>query len=310
MKTKKCRKIRWKPYGHVFRKRDDPLHFGVLHGDPLTAQHLQTIILYCDFTELCTLFSRSLRENDSLDGLEEIKKRNSKFFHFTKKLRELVTYFGSDGGGVFGNKMNGVVKGPFFCGVNVELNLSEFSIGFNTPTSTSKTKEIAVRFAGECGMVITIGNQQGDSKGQPVFDATWISAYCEEDEYLWFGSLCPLSVEAISLMNSSRTHQTSIRALYLFAAALSGQWARGQTVAREEKEILDFCLKNVSGDVSTAAPKAVDKYVMDSVYCFCERTTKILLNLYWIYEMGPYFKNLLFYGMSQGQDAYALRVCA
>ena len=301
METNKCRKMRCKP----FFDEEDPLHFDIPSGTPLTAQHLQTIILYCDFTELCTLFSRSLRKNDEEDGLQEIKKRNSKFFHFTKKLRELVTYFGSDGYDHkrCGNRMNGMVEGPFFCGVNVVLNLSEFSIGFNTPTSTTKTKEIAVRFAGERGMVITVGNQKGWSKRQPVFNATWISAFCEEDEYLWFGSVHRLSVEAISIVALARTHRQSIGALYLFAAALSGQkMGYGLTVEKEEKQILDFCFKNVSGDISAAAPKGVDGYIMDSVYCFRQRTTKMKLALDSIYRMGPYFKNLIFYGMTESED--------
>ena len=142
MKTAKCRKMKCK----AFWGRNDPLHFDIPNGTPLTAQHLQSIILYCDFTKLCTLFSLSLRENEEDDGLEDIKKRNSKFFHFTKLLRELVTYFGSCGTDDNYDGMNGVAKGPFFSGVSVVLNLSEFSIGFNTPTSTTMTKEIALRF--------------------------------------------------------------------------------------------------------------------------------------------------------------------
>ncbi len=78
------------------------------------------------------------------------------------KLRELVSYFGSRGW----SGVKGKTSGPFFSGVSVVLNLSEFSIGFNTPTSTSKTIEVAWRFAGSGGMVITVGNDKGYSKGQ------------------------------------------------------------------------------------------------------------------------------------------------
>merc|ERR1712190_142876 len=94
-----------------FFNTDDPLHFGIKRGSKVPEEHLQSIILYCDFTELCTLFSRSLRKNKWDDGLKEIKRRNSKFFHISKALRELVTYFGSDGGGDDDGRgpMNGVV---------------------------------------------------------------------------------------------------------------------------------------------------------------------------------------------------------
>ena len=140
MKTAKCRKMKCKSFWSS--RGNDPLHFDIPNGTPLTEQHLQSIILYCDFTKLCTLFSESLRQNDSNEGLQEIKKKNSKFFHFSKLLRELVTYFGSNGGVEccknpwcdIDVSMNGVARGPFFSGVSTILNLSDFSIGFNTPT--------------------------------------------------------------------------------------------------------------------------------------------------------------------------------
>ena len=256
----------------------------------MTQKHLQSIILYCDFTKLCTLFSQSLRKNNSNEGLEDIKKRNSKFFHLTKLLRELVTYFGSK-----------KVAGPFFSGVSTVLKLSEFSIAFNTPTSTSKTKEIALRFAGEGGMIITVGNKKGDSIHQPVFNATWISAFCEEDEYLWFGSVRRLSVEAISIVASCRTYTRSIGALYLFAVAISGQSTWGMTATKKEVEILDFCFKHVSGlygDIPSVAPQGVDEYIMDCVHCFIQRTTKLHLWLSQIYMLGSFIRNFIFYGMS------------
>ena len=242
LKSAKCRKMKCLSFSTL---EDDPLHFDIPRGTPLTEQHLQSIILYCDFTKLCTLFSQSLRKDDPEDGLEEIKAKNSKFFYFTKLLRELVTYFGGNGGGVL---MNGVASGPFYSGVSVVLNLNEFSIGFNTPTSTSKTKEIAWRFAGEEGMLITVGNQRGGwSKYQPVFNATWISAYCEEDEYLWFGSVYRLSVEAVSIVYSRRTYRMGLNALHLFGALLSGQSTQGLTMKRREQQILNFCFSDTLG---------------------------------------------------------------
>ena len=109
------------------------------------------------------------------------------------------------------------MNGPFYCGVSVVLNVSAFTIGFNTPTSTSKTLEIAWRFAGESGMVITGNNEVGLSQHQPLFNATWISAFAEEDEYLWFGSLsvCKLVLENISIVASAKVYSHSLSALYL-----------------------------------------------------------------------------------------------
>ena len=105
----------------------------IRRGSPSSLQHLLAIIIYCDFTDLCTLFGRSLRKLSWDDDLESIMARNSMFFHISKRLRELVTYFGSDGGGGRDGKgyMAEVTRGPFFTGVNAELNMGEFSISFN-----------------------------------------------------------------------------------------------------------------------------------------------------------------------------------
>ena len=154
LNTKKCRKMRSDPFSGELG--NDPLHFGIKRGSPLSLHHLCAIILYTDFTELCTLFSLSMRKNKFGDGLHEIKARNSGFFHFSKFLRELVTYFGSYG--EYGNT-NGRVSGLFFSGVSTVLNVNAFSIGFNTPTSTSMSIEIAWRFAGVEGMVLALKNE-------------------------------------------------------------------------------------------------------------------------------------------------------
>ena len=296
MKTAQCRKIKSKPFGGLYG--GDPYHFDIPKDSKVSAEHIQAIILYCDFTQFCALFGESLRALEAGEGLEIIKKRNSKFFNISKALRELTTYFGSNGRKGY-DAMNGQVKGPFFSGVSVVLNLSEFSIGFNTPTSTTKTKEIAWRFAGEEGMVITVGNQKsGHSKYQPLFNATWISNFVEEDEYLWFGSVFKLSVESISVVASSRNYRRSMTALYLFAAALTGQDMSGMKVKKEDVEILAFCLKHVRNEELPPKPQCVDEYVLDSLYCFTQSVTKLHVDMVEVNRFSVAFQELIFYGLS------------
>ena len=286
LKTKRCRKMKSKgPEG-----QGDVLHFDIPKDTPLSPEHLQAIVLYCDFTKLCTLFSESLRKNKWDDGLKEIKTRNGLFFYFSKFLRELVTYFGSDGDGW----MNGEVKGPFFSGVSVVLSVGEFSIGFNTPTSTSKTLAIAWRFAGEEGMVLTVGNQKGLSYRQPLLNATWISSFVEEDEYLWFGSIWKLSVDNITIVASSRSYRQSIAALYLLDAALTGQNMEQMEVKKEDIEILDFCIKHALNQELPPKPKYVDEYVMGCVYSFCQNKTKITGYPIGLKEVDSFLKDLVF----------------
>ena len=274
MKTKRVKRMTSRPFGRWLG--DDPLHFGIPNGTPVSQRHLHCMILYCDFTELCSLFSESLRQNAWDELLEDIKKRNGKFFYLSKGLRELVTYFGCSAQG----DMNGQVKGPFYSGVSVVLNISEFSIGFNTPTSTSKSEEVALRFAGSGGMMLTVGNEMGQTVEQPVFDATWISAFAEEDEYFWFGSIRKLNVQDIIIVLTATSHRRSLAALYLFDAALSGMDLNDAMlkVSATDIEILTFCIKHTLKEELPPTPKCINDFVLDSFYAFCQKKTKILLN--------------------------------
>merc|ERR1712062_334949 len=98
------------------------------------------------------------------------------------------------------------------------------------------------------------------------------------------------------------SYKQSIGALYLFAAALSGQRLIGQNVTLKEQQILNECIASVSGDASSVVSKAVDEYISDNMYCFCNSNTKMLMDLYGVYSMDSYFHDLIFHGMTEGED--------
>merc|ERR1712013_562027 len=107
----------------------DLLHFGIKYDEPLCAEHLHALFLYTDWTELCTDFSSSFRAVFRGERLEAIKARNSKYFYFSKYLKELVMYFGANGVGerdLVTKKWKNKSSGPFFCGLSVVLHISQF----------------------------------------------------------------------------------------------------------------------------------------------------------------------------------------
>lgn len=293
LESARCRRMRSVPFG-CFKGLEDPLHLDIPYGSALSSHHIQSIVLYCDFTKICTLFSQSLRKNKWDDELGDVKARNAKFYYFSKSLRELVTYFGSYGED---NKMNGKVEGPFFSGVSVILNISEFSIGFNTPTSTSKTMEIAWRFAGSGGMVITVGNSKEYGYRQPLFNATWISAFVEEDEYFWFGSIERLSVDDITIVASSRVYRKSLAALYVLDAVFTGQEVNVKDVNAEVLRMIDFSIKySLNEKEIPPKPAYVDNFVLDNLYSFCQKKTKVHLRSIEFKSLPRSLKDMLFYG--------------
>ena len=208
----------------------------------------------------------------------------------------MVNYFGSRGD--YG--MNGRVNGPFYSGVSVVLNVSEFSIAFNSPTSTTQTMEVALRFAGSNGMILTVNNDDV-SNDQPLLNATWISCYAEEDEYLFFGSFYKLKMQNISIIDSARTYRKSISALYLFDGLLTGT-LYGVKMSEKEKEILIFCIKYALNEELPSRPKQVDQFVMDNIYVFTQKKTKIDLNLWSLMKFDVSLQNMLFHGVSKTED--------
>ena len=162
------------------------LHYGIRAGNVVSFWHLLALALYTDHDKLCTKFSESFRALNAFEPLDSVKKRNSAFFWMSKHLRELVECFGQCSQ-IIKKKKRGYVdqmRGPFHCGLTVVLNLPSLSMRLNSPTSTSKQIEVAMKFSGPMGMVITFDNPRRDEEYSFVrgFDCSWFSCHPEEDE--------------------------------------------------------------------------------------------------------------------------------
>eukprot|EP01084_Bolivina_argentea_P136621 240611_1 len=71
-------------------------HYGINRGDPLTFSHLLCLVFYCDYSDLCSHFSGTFRKKNKFETLDSIKKRNSKYYFFSKILREVVECYGQN----------------------------------------------------------------------------------------------------------------------------------------------------------------------------------------------------------------------
>ena len=90
----------------------------------VTKEHIYAIILYCDFSALCTAFSETFRLQNVFESMESVKQRHSQFAIFGELLVELVLKFGINGD----DDEDEYEKGPFFCGLNCILNVGSFAI--------------------------------------------------------------------------------------------------------------------------------------------------------------------------------------
>ena len=110
--------------------------------------------------------------------------------------------------------------GPFYCGMSVRvvLNIPQFSIRLNGPTSTSTFIEVAMRFGGTKGMIIQLNNKLAFASRERHFDCGWLSAFPEESERLFMGGRYMLELESVRILETKSNYGRFLRAL--------GKWPR------------------------------------------------------------------------------------
>ena len=184
----------------------------------MSLEHLCAIILYCDFTVLCTAFSATYRLQDVFEELESLKRRHSAFAHFGRLLAEAVLRFGINGC----ERTKGYERGPYYCGLNYPLNFGTYAIHLLGPCSTSTQMMVALNFAKSKGILLTLNNDGFESQNQCFFDCSWISNYFEEDERLWIACEKALRIESIAIVENAKNYRKLVHSLYAFDAMISG----------------------------------------------------------------------------------------
>merc|ERR1712228_998421 len=199
LKTEQIKKTKAKWTYHQWGTKQILLEYEINKDGVITFGHLLSLNLYTDYTKLSTAFSASFRKSNNFETLQSIKKRNALFFWMSRYLRELVEIFGQCSRGdtfekdkyrknIYSKPLD-ALPGYFFCGMNIKLNIPSFAMRLNSPTSTSKQIEVAMKFSGPKGMVFTFDTPSNKSqyKYLRAWNCSWISNFKEEDEVLFFG---------------------------------------------------------------------------------------------------------------------------
>ena len=252
----------------------DYFNFGIRTGSPLSLRHLQAVLLYTDFSELSTAFSSSFRKLKWNESIHDANQRNARFYHTAKALRECVQLFGCDNH-KYGPGKNGKERGPFFTGMSVVLNIPSFAINLQGPTSTSKQKEIAWRFAGHDGLIIKLSNEEYPECRVPFWDASWMSCFPEEDERIFFAARFKLKLETIIVVETANNYGQSVAAFFKFDQILS-DFAPEKGVTAKEVGIVNGAIKAILGQ---ASGQTLDAFVVNNFNAFTRKKTRIVLDL-------------------------------
>ena len=233
---------------------------GIDKNASISLKHLISIILYCDYSALCTKMSATFRKLTVSETEESVAKRNSKFYHFSKLLCETVNDFGIDGR---------VEKGPFYSGINCVLHMNSFAIIFYGPLSTSKQIEIAMNFSKSDGSIIQL---QNDGFAIPLrfFDVSWISSFPDEDERVWINGdlLMGLRMVSIRIMRGSLNYKDWIHSLFVFDAMLSQQNIPTKIRKKDIRALKSLINGNHNG---------IHEYIINCFWLYCQKKTRIFV---------------------------------
>eukprot|EP01084_Bolivina_argentea_P281198 481082_1 len=271
----------------IAANRDNELHYD-LNGTEISDKHLLAVILYCDWTDLCTAFSRTFRRSKSYKPLSEARSKNAEYANWSKLLHEVVQYFGKNGesnGDDDENKNedNNKLKGPFYCGLNKEKIIPSFNIRLCSPTSTSVKIEVAQTFGGSKGIILQFNNN-GDhmSKKLMAFDCSWLSTYHEEHEMLFIGGYTRMKLESIITLHpdNPQNFQSLTEALFYFDCMLNGTWMDEYfdptSISNLHHTVLNEMIKKKLDD---KYENKLPEYMNNVFWIFCYKKTQIVFNL-------------------------------
>eukprot|EP01084_Bolivina_argentea_P013605 25540_1 len=258
------------------KAKDSDLHYDIIEGTPISVPHLMGLILYCNFSDLSTAFSKTFRKKNKTETLESVKNRNGNYWHLSKHLREVVEIYGSDGT----NKSIKNISGPFFSGVSSEMVLPEFNIRLCSPISTSTYLEVATRFGGDQGMIIQLNNHM-DSERLRSFDCSWISCFKEEDEQLFIGGEWRIRVESVLLVKGWKNYKKLFKVLFYFDAMMSAP--KSMAIKTRKQYYLKYNGKSnnfsmisslieyeLYGNGNSNIPDQFDEYILNTFHIFCQ----------------------------------------
>eukprot|EP01084_Bolivina_argentea_P181587 313597_1 len=105
------------------------IRYNIKQGISLSFSNLVSLILYTDFSNLCSDFSGTFRKQTHYETISSIKARNREYYWMSRILRETVE--------IFGIKARTNEKGErVYTGMSFVMAIPEFRIRLCAPTST------------------------------------------------------------------------------------------------------------------------------------------------------------------------------
>ena len=183
-------------------------------GTKIDFEHIFSIMLYCNHTNLSLSFSRSYRWLSSTESDQSLKQRHAEFGNWTKKLLEAVECYGT----YFEESQ----ISELYHGISGKMVFTAFEHHFCAPTSTTTHRQAALTFAqqnGEKGIIITL---KSDASRVSFFNCISFSDYPLEFEMLLVGGFRTISIIGLYSLDDRSKYDDWILTMKLFEGIFMG----------------------------------------------------------------------------------------
>jgi hypothetical protein len=152
-------------------------YYDMAVGALITVGHVLSVLLYCNFTKLCTLFSSTFRKLSASETDVELRDRHSYFREWAKLLVETVHCYGQ-----LMDDEN--TPNIFLHGISIPMTFTSTFARFCSATSTTSSIVVAANF-GKQGIILELMNNTESTLS--CFSCQVLSAFSNEDEFLFIG---------------------------------------------------------------------------------------------------------------------------
>eukprot|EP01084_Bolivina_argentea_P208009 354786_1 len=284
-------------FGHVFE---------ILPGTEISANHLISVMVYCNYSIFAYEFSKTYRqlENDDLKQSENtytnierkssMQARHSKFYHIARYINELVHVYSPRAG------YTKPFVSKFYHGVSQKLKFISFRSEMYQPFSTTTSWEVAVAFGGNDGMVLELNCDVFNR----YFDCQYVSDFANEKELLFINTVASLKFVNIIDLRSGHHYGMYIKALGIIDAMTTGQPFQPDSVVQYNVSKQKNLIKRYNLELNGAKP--IDprlklltiKLIKHELHQYQPQKYKQIRNL------DPYINNLLHYMCTLVQTIY------
>eukprot|EP01084_Bolivina_argentea_P206252 352186_1 len=227
-------------------------------------QHVQSLMIYCNFDNLQKRFSKTYWENNG--------NNHKYFFHLGQNLKIAVHIFGENitiykhknKKNITTYKYKSITKYKhFYHGINERLIFPEYignwqqGICILAPLSTSTSKEVAISFAHTNGMVIKFGGYKHYTETK-YFSVSWISHFPRERECLFiqnYGICQGLEINNIHDICSGYEYHTILKALKIINFILFKTSDHDVTISNVDTHTDELICAIIDDELSPISPE-------------------------------------------------------